>query len=256
MPSDDTHKPPPEADDTAPKSAPLRWLWKFDHGLDIVKGLSLVTVLSSLAVGYLQYLNAYQDKVGSQAKEDMAAATSTFTEISRAFSEVQALQQALYSDFTRAVRDRSDESDQALVTKNARLISERYENAQIALRENIDVLDAKGGSSISTGRATRIAMLPTSTMSMTIRCHHRFCATMPSTVPTSTIFRRSGTCMPRTTTTRPSSRLPTANIAQSPRNGALTTRPSREMRSHGSAPAPDDKDARARVPGTAPSTTS
>ena len=143
MPSDDTHKPPPEADDTAPKSAPLRWLWKFDHGLDIVKGLSLVTVLSSLAVGYLQYLNAYQDKVGSQAKEDMAAATSTFTEISRAFSEVQALQQALYSDFTRAVRDRSDESDQALVTKNARLISERYENAQIALRENIDVLTRK-----------------------------------------------------------------------------------------------------------------
>ena len=143
MPNDDTHKPPPEADDTAPKSAPLRWLWKFDHGLDIVKGLSLVTVLSSLAVGYLQYLNAYQDKVGSQAKEDMAAATSTFTEISRAFSEVQALQQALYSDFTRAVRDRSDESDQALVTKNARLISERYEKAQIALRENIDVLTRK-----------------------------------------------------------------------------------------------------------------
>ena len=76
MPNDDTHKPPPEADDIAPKSAPLRWLWKFNHGLDIVKGLSLVTVLSSLAVGYLQYLNAYQDKVSSQAKEDMAAATS------------------------------------------------------------------------------------------------------------------------------------------------------------------------------------
>ena len=64
----------------------------------------MVTVLSSLAVGYFQYLNAYQDKVGSQAKEDMAAATPTFTEISRAFSEVQALQQTLYSDFTRAVR--------------------------------------------------------------------------------------------------------------------------------------------------------
>ena len=122
MPNDDTHKPP-EADDIAPKSAPLRWLWKFNHGLDIVKGLSAVTVLSSLAVGYLQYLNAYQDKVSSQAKEDMAAATATFTEISRTFSEAQALQQTLYSDFTRAVRDRSDESDQALATKNARAIS-------------------------------------------------------------------------------------------------------------------------------------
>ena len=143
MPNDDTHKPPPEADDIAPKSAPLRWLWKFNHGLDIVKGLSVVTVLSSLAVGYLQYLNAYQDKVSSQAKEDMAAATATFTEISRAFSEAQALQQTLYSDFTRAVRDRSDDSDQALATKNARAISERYEKARIALRENIDVLTRK-----------------------------------------------------------------------------------------------------------------
>ena len=142
MPNDDTHKPP-EADDIAPKSAPLRWLWKFNHGLDIVKGLSAVTVLSSLAVGYLQYLNAYQDKVSSQAKEDMAAATATFTEISHAFSEAQALQQTLYSDFTRAVRDRSDESDQALATKNARAISEHYEKARIALRENIDVLTRK-----------------------------------------------------------------------------------------------------------------
>jgi hypothetical protein len=142
MPND-THNPPPEANDDTPKPAPLRWLWKFNHGLDVVKGLSMVTVLSSLAVGYFQYLNAYQDKVGSQAKEDMAAATTTFTDISRAFSEVQALQQALYSDFTRAVRDRSDGSDQALVTKNARTISERYEKAQIALRENIDVLTRK-----------------------------------------------------------------------------------------------------------------
>ena len=95
MPNDDTHNPPPEANDDAPKPAPLRWLWKFNHGLDVVKGLSMVTVLSSLAVGYFQYLSAYQDKVGSQAKEDMAAATSTFTEISHAFSEMQALQQTL-----------------------------------------------------------------------------------------------------------------------------------------------------------------
>jgi hypothetical protein len=142
MPSDDTHKPP-QADDVAPKSAPLRWLWKFNHGFDVVKGLSMVTVLSSLAVGYFQYLNAYQEKVGSQAKEDMAAATTTFTEISHAFAEVQALQQTLYSDFTRALREKSDTSDKALDTKNALAISERYEKARIALRENIDMLTRK-----------------------------------------------------------------------------------------------------------------
>jgi hypothetical protein len=143
MPNDDTDKPPPGIDDTAPKSAPLRWLWEFNHGLDIVKGLSLVTVLSSLAVGYFQYLNAYQDKVGNQAREDMASATTTFTEISGAFSEIQALQQILYSDFTRAVRDKSDASAQALGTKDALAISDSYEKARIALRENIDVLARK-----------------------------------------------------------------------------------------------------------------
>jgi hypothetical protein len=143
MPNDDTHKRPPAADDVAPKSAPLRWLWKFNHGLDVVKGLSMVTVLSSLAVGYFQYLNAYQDKVGSQAKEDMAAATTTFTEISHAFAEVQALQQTLYSDFTRALREKSDTSDKALDTRNALAISERYEKARIGLRENIDMLTRK-----------------------------------------------------------------------------------------------------------------
>jgi hypothetical protein len=143
MPNDDTDKPPPGADDAVPKSTPLRWIWKFSHEIDIVKGLSLVTVLSSLAVGYFQYLGAYQEKVGNQAKEDMASATSTFTEISSAFSEIQALQQILYFDFTVAVRDKSDASEQALGTKNALTISDSYEKARIELRENIDMLARK-----------------------------------------------------------------------------------------------------------------
>jgi hypothetical protein len=138
MPND-THTLP-GAENTAAKPAPLRWLWKFNHGLDIVKGLSVVTVLSSLTVGYFQYLNAYQEKVSSQAKDDMAAATATFTQISRAFGEAQALQQTLYSDFTRALREKSDASDKALDSKNAQATSERYEKARVALRENIDVM--------------------------------------------------------------------------------------------------------------------
>jgi hypothetical protein len=143
MPNDDVHKPPPAADDIAPKSAPLGWLWKFNHGFDVFKGLSLVTVVSSLVVGYFQYLNTYQEKVGSLAKEDMTAATATFNEISHAFTEAQALQQTLYSDFMSAVREKSDTSDKALDTKNAQSISKRYETARIALRENIDVLARK-----------------------------------------------------------------------------------------------------------------
>ncbi len=136
MPNDDTH-------DIAQKSAPLRWLSKFKHGLDIVKGLSVLTVLSSLAVGYFQYLNAYQEKVSSLAKEDMTLAAATFTDISHAFSEMQALQQTLYTDFAHAVGEKSDAGDKALVTNNARAISERYEKARIELRENIDLLTRK-----------------------------------------------------------------------------------------------------------------
>jgi len=142
MPNDDTQKPP-GADDTAPTSAPLRWPWKFNHGLDLVKGLSVVGVLSSVVVGYFQYLGAYQEKVSNQAREDMASATTTFTEISGAFSEIQALQRILYIDFTNAVKAKSDGSEQALGTKNAREISEAYEKARTTLRQNIDVLARK-----------------------------------------------------------------------------------------------------------------
>ncbi|QHO74495.1 hypothetical protein ACH79_19435 [Bradyrhizobium sp. CCBAU 051011] len=144
MPNDDTHKPPPEADDIAPKSAPLRWLWTTVKGLSLFTVLSgLFTVLSTLAVGYFQYLNAYQEKVSSQAKEDMTLAAATFTDISHPFSEMQALQQTLYTDFARAVGEKSEASDKTLTTRNARAISERYEKARIELRENIDLLTRK-----------------------------------------------------------------------------------------------------------------
>lgn len=144
MPNDDTHKPPPVADDIAPKSAPLRWLWTTVKGLSLFTVLSgLFTVLSSLAVGYFQYLNAYQEKVGSQAKDDMTLAAATFTEISHPFAEMQALQQTLYIDFARAVGEKSNASDKALATKEAQAISERYEKARIELRENIDLLTRK-----------------------------------------------------------------------------------------------------------------
>ena len=60
MPNDDVHKPPPVADDIAPKSAPLGWLWKFNHGLDIVNQVYADCVdLSSVA-------NASQQKSAAQ----------------------------------------------------------------------------------------------------------------------------------------------------------------------------------------------
>ena len=91
----------------------------WDRQFSVAKGLAIVTLLTSFFGGYFQYLNAYQEKVSTQAKEDMAGATATFTDVSNAFAEMQALQEILYADFTRAVRGKSDASDQALGTKNA-----------------------------------------------------------------------------------------------------------------------------------------
>ena len=187
MPNDDTHE---IAERTKCTDAPLRWLWKFNHGFDLVKGLSLVTVLSSLAVGYFQYLNAYQEKVSSQAKEDMASAAATFTEISRAFSEMQALQQTLYSDFTRAVRDKSDASERRWPPRTRRRFRSvmRKRGSRSA---KISTSSRERPKSTSTGPAIPIAIRPRSVTSTTIRCRDGCCATTPSTVPTSTIFRPS-----------------------------------------------------------------
>lgn len=106
-------------------------------------GLPVITLLGSLLVGYFQYLNAYQEKVSNQAREDMKLATDTFEEISTAFSDVLALQNLLYSNFASAVRNRSDAAATALSTRNAADASKPYEKAQTDLREKIDMLTQK-----------------------------------------------------------------------------------------------------------------
>ena len=111
--------------------------------LSYAKGLPVITLVGSLLVGYFQYLNAYQDKVSAQAKDDMTAATSTFTEIADAFSESQTLQQILFFDYSAALDENADGKDSALVTKDARLIFPDYEKARNLLRQNSDLLARK-----------------------------------------------------------------------------------------------------------------
>jgi hypothetical protein len=135
---------PPQGPDGHLKGPGLWQRIKFwDSQFSVAKGLAIVTLLTSFFGGYFQYLNAYQEKVSTQAKEDMAGATATFTDVSNAFAEMQALQQILYADFTRAIRGKSDASDQALGTKNAQKVSETYEKAWTTLRENVDLLARK-----------------------------------------------------------------------------------------------------------------
>jgi hypothetical protein len=147
MAGDDAYQPPP--DRAGVSQRPGWWaragtiFGKTNSVLSYAKGLPVITIIGSLLVGYFQYLNAYQDKVSAQAKDDMAAATSTFTDIANAFSETQTLQQILFFDFSNALDDRSDADAKALGTRDARGIFPTYENARTQLRQNSNLLARK-----------------------------------------------------------------------------------------------------------------
>ena len=140
MSEDDVAKRQPDAEDAAPSSAPLTWLSKFDRSFTLVKGFTVVTVLSGLLVSSFQYLNSYQEKVSAQAKDDMLAAASAFKDISTKFSQMQALQQLLFSDFATALDDHADANERSLATKNAQNILKSYEEAQMALFETGELM--------------------------------------------------------------------------------------------------------------------
>ena len=141
MQADDAGTPAP--DGPAPPSRFWQRVMSWDREFSIAKGLAIVTVLTSVFGGYFQYLNAYQEKVSTQARDDMTAATATFLEISNALAEMQSQQQLLYSDFMRTFADKTDASDQSLNARNAKDVSDAYEKARTALNANINVLARK-----------------------------------------------------------------------------------------------------------------
>lgn len=139
----DTSDPRPAEDKPAREPRFLDRIGMLDQRFAFVRSLSIVTLLSSAAVGYFQYLNTYQDKVSNQAREDMKLATETFEGISTAFADTLALQNLLYSNFATAVRSKSEAKATALSTKNANEASRLYERAQTDLREKIDMMAQK-----------------------------------------------------------------------------------------------------------------
>ena len=142
MQSDNADRPPQAPDGPAPRPSAWQRIVSWDREFSIAKGLAVVTLLTSVFGGYFQYLNAYQEKVSTQAKDDMTAATATFLEISNALTEMQSQQQLLYSGFTHA-KDKSSASEQSLNARNAKDVSDAYEKARTALSEHINVLARK-----------------------------------------------------------------------------------------------------------------
>jgi hypothetical protein len=115
----------------------------WDSRFSIAKGLTGVTLLTGFLGGYFQYLNSYEEKVASQAKDDLAAATATFVEISNSFAELQLLQQLIYFDLRNVLNVNSDASDKSMSTRNARDIYPNYVKARSTLRQNSNILARK-----------------------------------------------------------------------------------------------------------------
>jgi hypothetical protein len=135
---------PPQGSNREPERSGLWERIKYwDSQFSVAKGLTIVTLLTGFFGGYFQYLNAYEDKVGADAKEDMTAATSTFEDVSNTFAEAQMLQQIIYFDLKDVLSDASDAGDKAMTTKNARDVYPDYIKVRTALRQNSGVIARK-----------------------------------------------------------------------------------------------------------------
>lgn len=140
---DDTAPPGNSAAKPAGRRTFTRWMLATETGFSFVKGLTFISFAGTLIAAYFQYLSAYQDKVAAEAKDDLAAATSAFTETSTALSVPLSLQERLVFAFRDAVSEKVDTDDDAYVTKIARAAYAGYDDAYTALRENVDLLARK-----------------------------------------------------------------------------------------------------------------
>jgi hypothetical protein len=96
-----------------------------------------------LVVAYFQNLSAYENKVATQAKDDMAAATQTFAEASGNLGGAITLQKRLISDFYAAIPNDVYKDDTAYLTRDARAIYATYSEVYSNLHQNYNLLARK-----------------------------------------------------------------------------------------------------------------
>jgi hypothetical protein len=109
-------------------------------GITIVGVLGLLT---TLIVAYFQNMSAYQDKVTTQAKDDMTSATQVFAEASTALSSAISLQQQLINYFYAAVPNGVYKDDGAYPTASARAMYKDYVDSYTSLHQNYNLLARK-----------------------------------------------------------------------------------------------------------------
>lgn len=141
--------------------------------------LPVVTVIGSSLAAHFQYQASYQDKVNTEAKQQVSAAEKTYADVATTFAKAITLQQILFFDFRDATQSSVTGAthggdDNALETKNARAIFPTYDNLRISMRQNIDLLarevelnldwssdpnrDAAQTSEIGTDNLTRLSL--------------------------------------------------------------------------------------------------
>src|SRR5690348_4447517 len=134
--SEASSQAPKDGGDASPKVGVWQRIWGFDSWVHSAASLSIVTVIAGWFGTYIQYLNAYEQKVGATAQADMAAATATFLEISNAYAEAQTEQQLIYFSFRAASKQDGSAGGKEMATKAAQAAYPDYVKARNALRQN------------------------------------------------------------------------------------------------------------------------
>jgi len=111
--------------------------------LNYFKGIGIAGLLGTLIIAYFQNISAYEDKVATQAKDDMAAAAQAFTEASTALSTALSLQQRLIGNFYDAVPNDIYKDDNAYPTKSARALYQDYMATYASFHQNYNLLAQK-----------------------------------------------------------------------------------------------------------------
>jgi hypothetical protein len=132
-------QPPQGEADASLRPGLLKRLLGFDSWLHSAASLSIVTLLAGWLGTYIQYLNAYEQKVSDTAQADMKAATDAFVEISNAYAEAQMLQQLIYFNYSAASNDAGDAGNKAMVTKAGQDAYPDYLKARNGLRKNSSI---------------------------------------------------------------------------------------------------------------------
>jgi len=131
-----------------PGASPKPGVWKqllgFDSWLHSAASLSIVTLIAGWVGTYIQYINAYEQKVSATAQADMKDATAALMEISNAYADAQMLQQLIYFNYAAAMDD-TDAGDKGMITKSGQDIYQDYIGAKRLAQEQ-QHLCAQGGA--------------------------------------------------------------------------------------------------------------